>query len=102
MRCGCNLNAGEVLGKIKRDQAMIRISSSFNPMTSPKDIPPEKETSFSEQADTPELGWLAEFWLFLKENKKWWLIPLLGSLLLLGVVSWFAASGAAPFIYTLF
>ena len=45
---------------------------------------------------------LQEFWLFLKENKAYWLAPILIVLLLLiGLVV--AGSGsAAPFIYTLF
>ena len=59
-------------------------------------------SDFEKQAAEPEPGLVVEFWSFLKENKKWWLLPLIVSLLLLGLVSWFAASGAAPFIYTLF
>lgn len=62
----------------------------------------EKAPSFEEQAEQDDLGILAEFWLFLRENKKWWLIPLVGSLLLIGLISLLAASGAAPFIYTVF
>ncbi|MCA9129242.1 MAG: hypothetical protein KDB22_19285 [Planctomycetales bacterium] len=62
----------------------------------------EKARSFEEQAEQDDLGILAEFWLFLRENKKWWLIPLVGSLLLIGLISLLAASGAAPFIYTVF
>lgn len=62
----------------------------------------ESQSSFAEQAEGEDIGFLAEFALFLKENKKWWLVPLIGSLLLIGLVSLLAASGAAPFIYTLF
>ena len=62
----------------------------------------DKVKDFEQQSVAPEPGLLSEFWLFLKEHKKWWLLPLIASLLLLGLVSWFAASGAAPFIYTLF
>jgi hypothetical protein len=68
----------------------------------PKKMAGEDEGTFQKQATEPDLSLLQEFWLFLKRDKKWWLIPLLVSLLLLGLVSWFAASGAAPFIYTLF
>lgn len=57
---------------------------------------------FAEQAEQDEIGFFAEFVLFLRENKKWWLIPLIGSLLLIGGLSLLAASGAAPFIYTIF
>ena len=46
---------------------------------------------------------IREFWLFLKVRKKWWLIPIIVSLLLLGFLLIFAESSAvAPFIYTLF
>lgn len=44
-----------------------------------------------------------EFWLFLKARKKWWLMPIVAMLLLLGSLIIFAQSSAvAPFIYTLF
>ena len=46
---------------------------------------------------------LREFWSFLKIRKKWWLIPIVFFLLILGVVL-VAAKGSvlAPFIYSLF
>jgi hypothetical protein len=43
-----------------------------------------------------------EFWQFLKENKKYWLIPPLVALLLLGLLVWLGGTAAAPFIYSLF
>jgi hypothetical protein len=43
-----------------------------------------------------------ELWLFLRDNKKWWLLPILGVLLLFGVLVLLSGSAAAPFIYTLF
>jgi len=45
---------------------------------------------------------LAELWLFLRDNKKWWLLPILIVLLLFGLLVVLSGSGAAPFIYTLF
>ncbi len=46
---------------------------------------------------------LKEFWDFLKERKKWWLIPIVAVLLMLGLVLVAAKSSAlAPFIYSLF
>lgn len=46
---------------------------------------------------------LAEFWDFLKVRKKWWLMPLIAFLVLLGFVIVLAeGSVVAPFIYTLF
>lgn len=62
----------------------------------------EAENQFAEQAEYAEIGFLAEFWMFLRDNKKWWLIPLISSLLLIGAISLLAATGAAPFIYTVF
>jgi len=44
-----------------------------------------------------------ELWQFLKERKKFWLIPMIIILLLLGVVIVFGGGSAlAPFIYSLF
>ncbi|MGB0715120.1 MAG: DUF5989 family protein [Phycisphaerae bacterium] len=44
-----------------------------------------------------------EFLLFLKEEKKWWLLPLIAVLLLVGLLVTFAGSSPlAPFLYPLF
>ncbi len=46
---------------------------------------------------------LKEFWGFLKVRKKFWLMPIIIILLLLGALIVFTESSAvAPFIYTLF
>ena len=46
---------------------------------------------------------LREFWEFLKVRKKWWLLPIIFVLLLVGVLLVFAQGSAlAPFIYTIF
>ncbi len=46
---------------------------------------------------------IAEYLEFLKENKKWWLMPIVISLLLLGLLIVLTKGSAlAPFIYTLF
>jgi hypothetical protein len=45
---------------------------------------------------------LAEFWGFLKSNKKWWLGPIVLMLLMLGGLLLLSTTAAAPFIYTLF
>jgi hypothetical protein len=57
---------------------------------------------FAKKAEQPARGILREFWDFLKQNKKWWLLPALIMLLLLGVFVVLAGTGAGPFIYTLF
>jgi len=44
-----------------------------------------------------------EFWAFLRVRKKWWLMPIMVLLLLVGVLLVFAqGSVLAPFIYTIF
>jgi hypothetical protein len=46
---------------------------------------------------------LKEFFLFIKEEKKWWLVPLIAVLLIVGVLIVFAGSSPlAPFLYPLF
>ncbi len=39
---------------------------------------------------------------FLRDNKKWWLLPILAVLLLFALLGVLAGTGAAPFIYTMF
>ena len=43
-----------------------------------------------------------ELWGFMSDNKKWWLAPILLSMLAVGALAVFGGSGAAPFVYTLF
>ena len=46
---------------------------------------------------------LREFWLFLSQNKKLWLAPMILILVLIGALLIFAQSSAlAPFIYSIF
>lgn len=53
-------------------------------------------------SETNRSGLMSEFWYLIRHNRKWWLIPFLIPLLLLGALVLFAGTGAAPFIYTLF
>jgi hypothetical protein len=45
---------------------------------------------------------LKDLWNFLKERKKWWLLPMIVMLLLIGLLIFSGSSAIAPFIYTLF
>ena len=46
---------------------------------------------------------LQDFWLFLKERKKFWLAPIIIVLILLGVLLVFGGgTTVAPFVYTMF
>jgi len=48
-------------------------------------------------------SFLREFWAFLKVRKKWWLLPVILVMLLVGSLLIFAQGSAlAPFIYTIF
>jgi len=46
---------------------------------------------------------LVEFWQFMREEKKYWLMPIVIVFVLFGLLMVFGQSSAvAPFIYTLF
>jgi hypothetical protein len=46
---------------------------------------------------------VTEFWQFLRQEKKYWLIPIVVVFVLFGLLIVFSQSSAvAPFIYTLF
>jgi len=49
------------------------------------------------------MSFLAEFWRFIRVRKKYWLLPAIGTMMLLGgllVLS--QGSVVAPFVYSLF
>jgi hypothetical protein len=59
----------------------------------------DAKNDFERAADEERLSLISEFWLFLRENKKWWLLPIL---LVFGLIAVFAAmlsTGLAPFLY---
>jgi hypothetical protein len=60
----------------------------------------EHEFQAAAQEASPSLA--AEFWQFLRHNKKWWLLPIVFVLLCFGVLIFLAGTGAAPLIYTFF
>jgi len=46
---------------------------------------------------------ISEFWTFLRQEKKYWLLPIVVVFVLFGLLIVFSQSSAiAPFIYTLF
>jgi hypothetical protein len=48
-------------------------------------------------------GLVQELWAYMRVRKKWWLVPILLLMLLVGVLLVFAQGSAlAPFIYTIF
>jgi Family of unknown function (DUF5989) len=63
----------------------------------------QKQTEFEKAAAEQRQGsLLGDFWGFLKENKKWWLLPIVLILLVFGLFIILSGTGLAPFIYTLF
>lgn len=49
------------------------------------------------------MSFASEMWGFLKTRKKFWLLPLITILVILGaLIAFGGASAVAPFIYTLF
>jgi hypothetical protein len=49
------------------------------------------------------LSLIREFWFFMRERKKWWLLPIIILMVALGSLLVFAQGSAlAPFIYTIF
>jgi hypothetical protein len=62
----------------------------------------EKKTAFEQAKEGRQSSLAGEFIGFLRQNKKYWLVPLLIALLGLGVLILLGGTAAAPFIYTLF
>jgi hypothetical protein len=62
----------------------------------------EKKSAFESAGGQKELSLVGEFVAMLKQNKKYWLIPIIVMLLIFGVLIILGGTGAAPFIYTLF
>lgn len=49
------------------------------------------------------MGLVSELWRFMGERKKWWLLPVIIVMLVIGTLLVFAQGSAlAPFIYTIF
>ncbi len=68
----------------------------------PRPDPASDADRFERQADRPNPGVLAELWDLVIHNKKWWLIPVIAVLLLIGVLVVLGSTAAAPFIYPMF
>ena len=78
--------------------------SEQSPQKDVRSAPPVQSAAdeFARHAASGSTGILGEFWLFLRDNKKWWLTPIIVVLLLVALLIVLGGTGAAPFIYTLF
>lgn len=56
---------------------------------------------FVREAEQKPPGLLREYWHFLRYSKKWYMIPTIVLLLLLGLLVALSASGLMPFIYAI-
>ena len=66
----------------------------------PDDVSQKNE--FEKLGEEEQLSLIQEFYYFVTENKKWWLIPILGVFAVVGLLLVLGSTGAAPFIYTIF
>jgi hypothetical protein len=71
-------------------------------MTNQADETIKQPSRFEQQASESQSGMVGEMVSFLLHNKKWWLLPTIVVLLLVGLFVVLGATGAAPFIYTIF
>jgi hypothetical protein len=63
---------------------------------------PDPDGDFARRASRPDTGLIGELRDFLLHNKKWWLLPILLVLALVGGLLLLSTSAVAPFIYPLF
>jgi Family of unknown function (DUF5989) len=63
---------------------------------------PDDSKSFERLANQKQPGIATEFYEFLRDNKKWWLLPILILIGGFGILVALASTGVAPFIYTMF
>ena len=61
-----------------------------------------QRTTFEDAAQKRSSSFLGKFWRFLRQNRKWWLVPIIVTLLLVAVLVVVAGSGAGPLLYPLF
>jgi hypothetical protein len=64
--------------------------------------PSKDETSLLSEAEGRAPSFFAEFLLYLRETRKWWLIPIVIILLLASGLVFLSGSAIGPFIYPLF
>ena len=57
---------------------------------------------FAREAQKPQPSFMAEVWSLLRHNRKWWLLPVIIVLFLVGLLGILGGTALAPFIYTLF
>jgi hypothetical protein len=64
--------------------------------------PRSQRESFVEEAERKQPGMASELWGLVRDNKKWWLTPILVAAVLLGALMMLFGTPLSPLIYTLF
>ena len=64
--------------------------------------PKRKANDFARQAEQRPSGFLSEYLGYVLYSKKWWLIPIILALLVVGAIVILGGTAVAPLIYTLF
>ena len=64
--------------------------------------PDNQAEKFAKEAHGRRSSLIGEFLGFLAHNKKWWLLPILLVLGVMGLLVLASASGISAFLYTLF
>jgi hypothetical protein len=62
----------------------------------------QESDDFTTQSTQARTSLVREFVDFLKQNKKWWIAPIIIITLFLGLLVMMGGTAAAPFVYTLF
>ena len=62
----------------------------------------DRESEFERLQHVPPPGLIREFGEFLIQSKKWWMIPLVLIILVIGLLASMLNSPAAPLIYPFF
>ena len=62
----------------------------------------ESDDDLEALANEKARGIVGELVDFLRDNKKWWMIPIIVALLLIGVLILLGGTAVAPFIYSIF
>ena len=61
-----------------------------------------QKDEFEKASQDKQGNLISEFWGFLMQTKKFWLLPLIIVMLILATLLVLTSSSVAPFIYTLF
>ncbi len=61
-----------------------------------------RSDAFAREAARRRSGILTEVWGYLRQNRKWWLLPILIALFLVGVLMFVGSSVVAPLVYPVF